>query len=80
MKKNNILLFTHNMSWPFALNIRDDITAVKVMELKLTNDNRDKYMWRCRKVHTVVKEDKTYKCKDVKLSIRHNSWLRRFKT
>ena len=45
------------------------------MELKLTNDNRDKYMWRCRKVHTVVKQDKTYKCKDVKLSIRHNSWL-----
>ena len=45
------------------------------MELKLTNDNRDKYMGRCRNVHTVVKEDKTYKCKDVKLSIRHNSWL-----
>ena len=32
-------------------------------------------MWRCRKVHTVVKQNKTYKCKDVKLSIRHNSWL-----
>ena len=32
-------------------------------------------MLRCRKVHTVVKHDKTYKCKDVKLSIRHNSWL-----
>ena len=45
------------------------------MELKLTNDNRDKYMWRCRKVHTVVKEDKIYKCKNVKLSIRQNSWL-----
>ena len=45
------------------------------MELKLTNDNRDKYMWRCRKVHRVVIQDNTYKCKDVKLSISHNSWL-----
>ena len=45
------------------------------MELKLTNDNKDKYMWCCHKVHTVIQGDKKYKCKDVKLSIRHVLWL-----
>ena len=45
------------------------------MHLKKTNDNKDKFMWRCRKVHTVAAGDRKYKCKDVKLSIRHESWL-----
>ena len=44
------------------------------MELKKTND-KDKYMWRCRKVHKVQKNNKNYVTKDVKLTIRHNSWL-----
>ena len=39
------------------------------------NENRDKLMWKCRKVHTVSKGDRKYKCKDVKLSIRYESWL-----
>ena len=30
---------------------------------------------RCHKVHTVTKGDEKYKCKDIKLSIRHESWL-----
>ena len=47
----------------------------KYMELKVTNDNKDKYMWRCRKTHTVTKGDHKYKCKDIKLSIRFQSWL-----
>ena len=32
-------------------------------------------MWRCRRVHTVQRKNMTYKVKDIKLSIRHNSWL-----
>ena len=44
------------------------------MELKKTNDNKDKYMWRCCKIHKVQKKQH-YVTKDVKLTIRHNSWL-----
>ena len=39
------------------------------MELKKTNDNKDQYMWRCRKVHKVVTDIKKYVTKDVKLTI-----------
>ena len=74
MKKNDIL-HSHIACPGPCVEHKRRYNCGKVMELKLTNDNRDKYMWRCRKVHTVVKQDKTYKCKDVKLSIRHNSWL-----
>ena len=45
------------------------------MQLKITNDSKDKLQWRCRKIHTVHKDDRTFKMKDVKLSIRYNSWL-----
>ena len=45
------------------------------MELKKTNDNKDKYMWRCHKIHKVQKNNTNYVTKDVKLTIRHNSWL-----
>ena len=45
------------------------------MELKKTNDNRDQYMWRCRRVYKVQAKMKQYVTKDVKLTIRHNSWL-----
>ena len=45
------------------------------MTLKLTNDNKDKYVWRCRKIHKTTKGDLVKVCKDVKLSIRHQSWL-----
>ena len=45
------------------------------MELKKTNDNKDKYMWRCHKIHKVQKNNINYVMKDVKLTIRHNSWL-----
>ena len=45
------------------------------MELKKTNDNKDQYMWRCRRIHKVEGKMKNYVTKDVKLTIRHNSWL-----
>ena len=45
------------------------------MELKETNDNKDKYMWRCRRVHKVEKSGQKYVTKDVKLTICHQSWL-----
>ena len=47
----------------------------KHMKIKVTNDNKDKFMWCCRKVHWSEKNNKKYVTKDVKLSIRHQSWL-----
>ena len=45
------------------------------MELKKTNDNKDKYIQRCHKIHKVQINNTNYVTKDVKLTIRHNSWL-----
>ena len=41
----------------------------KPMQLKRTNDSKDGYVWRCRKVHKIVKNCITYTVKDAKLSI-----------
>ena len=45
------------------------------MALKATNDSKDGLIWRCRKTHKVHHEGSTFITKDVKLSIRHMSWL-----
>ena len=45
------------------------------MMLKKTGDTNDQYIWRCRRVHTICTPNRNYKCKDVKLSVRYNSWL-----
>ena len=45
------------------------------MVLKSTKDSKDGETWRCRKSHSVVKGDLKYNVKNVKLTIRHESWL-----
>ena len=45
------------------------------MLLKKTHDSRDIVVWRCRRKHSVWTENKKYVMKDVKVSVRHNSWL-----
>ena len=45
------------------------------MLLKKTNDSKDTYVWQCHKVHKIHHAGHTYTVKDVKLSIRHQSWL-----
>ena len=46
------------------------------MLLKTTKDRHDGLTWRCRKVHNVYKnESKLYTLKDVKVSIRTDTWL-----
>ena len=47
----------------------------KEMQLKVTNDSKDKFQWHCHKTHTLRKDDGSYKVKDIKLSICHQSWL-----
>ena len=46
-----------------------------MMVLKETKDSKDLLQWRCRKTHKVSKHNMVYTVKDVKVSIRQNSWL-----
>lgn len=45
------------------------------MLLKKTGDRKDGVTWRCRRIHKYESNGKKYVCKDVKISIRHNSWI-----
>ena len=45
------------------------------MSLKKTNDRKDVITWRCRCLHKVTKGNQAFVTKDVKLTIRHMSWL-----
>ena len=47
----------------------------KDMLLKEVKVHKDNLTWRCRKVHHVKSEEKKYTVKDVKVSIRQNSWI-----
>ena len=45
------------------------------MNLKVTNNSKDKFQWCCHSTHNVHKHGSNYKVKDVKLSIWQQSWL-----
>ena len=45
------------------------------MVLKEVKDQKDNMTWRCCKVHHVENKKKKYTVKDVKVSIRENSWI-----
>ena len=45
------------------------------MLLKEVKDRKDNMTWRCHKVHHVKNEGKNYTVKNVKVSIRENSWI-----
>ena len=45
------------------------------MCLKEVKDRSDGITWRCRRVHEVTKGESTYKVKDVKVSIRDDTWI-----
>ena len=49
------------------------------MVLKDVNDRKDGLVWRCRKVHKVELHGHTYVKKDVKVTIRENTWLEKCK-
>ena len=48
----------------------------KLMTLKECKDRKDGFTWRCRSVHMCTTKNMTYKIKDVKVSIRTNSWMK----
>ena len=45
------------------------------MLLKKTKDSKDQFIWRCHRLHRVTDGDRKLITKDVKLTIRHMSWL-----
>lgn len=47
----------------------------KEMLLRTVKDRVDGKTWRCRKVHKVIKGEMMYTVKDVKVSIRNQSWI-----
>ena len=72
LQKNGIL--QHDISCPCIEGSRSFPCGQKMM-LKKTNDSKDEVLWRCRKKHKVSSGQLTSVTKDVKLSIRHQSWL-----
>ena len=74
LQKNGIL--QHDVSCPGpCIKGSWSFPCGQKMMLKKTNDNKDEVMWRCRKKHKVSTGQFTSVTKDVKLSIRHQSWL-----
>ena len=45
------------------------------MAVKSVKDRGDGLTWRCRKVHKITDGRKTFTTKEVKVSIRQNSWI-----
>ena len=74
MQKHGILKSEVKCPGPLINNTRQ-FPCGKYMLLKKTNDSSDIYGWRCRRTHTVVKKEMKYKVKDVKLTLRHKSWI-----
>ena len=74
MRKHGILQNCVSCPGPLVAGGRQGGCS-KQMQLKVTNDSKDKFQWCCHRTHTLHKHDGTYKVKDIKLSIRHQSWL-----
>ena len=71
MKQQHILaLSVKSVKCPGpCINGKCTYSCGKPMELEKNNDNKDQYMWRCRRVHKVQTAMKQYLSKDVKLTI-----------
>ena len=74
MQKQGILRSSVNCPGPLVNGSRLHGCG-KPMQLKKTNDSKDTYVWRCRKIHKVIRNNGIYTVKDVKLSIQHQSWI-----
>lgn len=74
MRKHGILRSSVQCPGPCVLG-RRSTPCGNLMICKKINDSKDGETWRCRKSHSVVKNELKYNVKDVKLTIRHESWL-----
>ena len=45
------------------------------MTLKSTKDTKDRLVWQCRKIHKTDHSGEKKVTKDVKITVRHMSWL-----
>ena len=74
MMKHGILQSSVRCPGPLTSGKRQDGYS-REMNLKVTNDSKDKFQWCCHSTHNAHKNGSNYKVKDIKLSIHHNSWL-----
>ena len=74
LQKQNILISSVQCPGPLIKGCWQGACCHQ-MTMKRTNDSRDSFVWRCRKIHTLQSNSLSYKVKDVKLSIQHYSWL-----
>ena len=58
-----------------VLMVPDPLHVLTIWSARKQKTPKDEEIWQCRKVHTVVKGNLTYSMKDVKLTVRHESWL-----
>lgn len=58
------------------VNGKRTLNCDQYMALKNVKDRSDTFAWRCRKIHKIVKDEKEFKVKDVKVSIREGSWIK----
>ena len=74
LQKHNVI--SHSMICPGpVINGKRTRNCGKEMLLKPCSDRKDKLTWRCRKVHTVLVDGKKCVVKDVKVSIRSDTWI-----
>ena len=74
LQKHNVLARQQKCPGPQIKGARNNYCGNE-MALKCVKDRSDGYSWRCRKTHKIVEGDRKYVVKDVKLSIRYNSWI-----
>ena len=74
LREHGVLKSAVNCPGP-SLNGTRSFPCGQPMVCKKTKDTKDGQIWRCRRSHTVVKNNLKYNIKDVKLTIRHESWL-----
>ena len=74
LQKHGVIPTTMTCPGPLINNNRFGQCG-KPMALKEVKDRKDNITWRCRKVHKVFVNGRKLAKKDVKVSVRENSWL-----
>ena len=78
LQKYEIIPHQMKCPGPYINDVRQG-NCGKQMVLKQVGDRKDGLSWRCRKVHKVQLNNRIYTKKDVKVSIRDNTWIQKCK-
>lgn len=74
LQEHNVLPTTRTCPGPFIHQKRQGNCGHNMI-LKEVRDRKDNITWRCRKTHKVIINNRQYVKKDVKVSVRENTWL-----